>query len=288
MKRNLPTTTILDILRCPICGGNLSLCGVQAEKGNVSLICDGGRKHCYDLSASGYVNFMPPGHTDGGDSKAAVRARTEFLNTDLYRPAADALTELLKRHLPPDDGIVVDAGCGEGYYTEILTRKGFSCLGFDLSKSAVDCASKRIARSENGHGFFGVGSVFEMPIAEDSCSGIVNIFAPCAEEEFTRVLRPQGILIIAYAGPEHLMGLKRAIYDTTKENDLRADLPKKLKKIDEVRIHYSICVKTEKQIQNLFAMTPYYWRTSPADAEKLRGLNELTTDVDMIFSVYQK
>ena len=93
---------------------------------------------------------------------------------------------------------------------------------------------------------------------------------------------------MAYAGPEHLMGLKRAIYDTTKENDLRADLPKNLIKIDETRIHYSISVKTDAQIQNLFAMTPYYWRTSPSDAEKLKGMTELTTDVDMIFSVYRK
>ena len=44
----------------------------------------------------------------------------------------------------------------------------------------------------------------------------------------------------------------------------------------------------QTQIQNLFAMTPYYWRTSPADAEKLRGLSELTTEVDMILSVYRK
>ena len=288
MKRVLPTTNILNSLRCPICGGEFSLRGVEIERGSVSLVCDGARKHCYDLSSSGYVNFMPPGHTDGGDSKAAVRARTDFLNTDLYRPAAEQLAQLLKKHLSADTGVVVDAGCGEGYYTSILAQSGYTCLGFDLSKAAVDAASKRIARLECGNGFFGVGSVFEMPLSDASCAGIVNVFAPCAEEEFARVLALGGILIVAYAGPEHLMGLKKAIYDTTKENDIRADLPKQLTKIDEVRVRYSITVKTEAQIQNLFAMTPYYWRTSPADADKLKGLNELTTDVDMIFSVYRK
>ncbi|MBO5938966.1 MAG: methyltransferase domain-containing protein [Clostridia bacterium] len=288
MKRILPNKTILNSLSCPICSGNFSLKGVELERGSISLLCDGVRKHCYDLSSSGYVNFMPPGHSDGGDSKAAVRARTEFLNTDLYRPCADALTEMLAKHLAPNDGLVLDAGCGEGYYTELLARKGFSCLGFDLSRAAVDAASKRMARADHDNGFFCVGSVFELPVAENSCAAIVNIFAPCAENEFLRALRSRGILLVAYAGPEHLMGLKRAIYNTTKENDGRADLPKQMKQIDELRVRYSISVKTEAQIQNLFAMTPYYWRTSPTDAEKLRGLNELDTEVDMIFSVYRK
>lgn len=288
MKRIIPTTKILKVLYCPICHGKLSLRGEENMQGSVSLICDGVRKHCYDLSATGYVNFMPPGRTDGGDSKAAVRARTDFLNTDLYRPAADKLTEVLKTYVSIDDGIVIDAGCGEGYYTAILAQAGYSCLGFDLSKAAVDSASKRVARAQVENSFFAVGSVFEIPVVDAACEGIVNVFAPCAEEEFLRVLRPDGILVVVHAGPEHLMGLKRAIYDTTKENDLRADLPKQMTKIDELRIQYPILVKTEEQIQNLFAMTPYYWRTSPSDAEKLRGLNELHTEVDMIFSVYRK
>ena len=288
MKRIIPNKTILNSLSCPICKGNFSLKGAELERGSVSLVCDGARKHCYDLSSSGYVNFMPPGHSDGGDSKAAVRARTEFLNCELYRPCADALAEMLAKHLAPNDGLVLDAGCGEGYYTEILVRNGFSCLGFDLSRAAVDAASKRMARAEHECGFFGVGSVFDLPVKESSCAAIVNIFAPCAENEFLRVLRPGGILLVAYAGPEHLMGLKRAIYDTTKENDGRADLPIQMKKIDELRVQTIIRVCGEAQIQNLFAMTPYYWRTSPSDAEKLRGMTELKTEVDMIFSVYQK
>jgi len=288
MKRKLPTDRMIAALRCPICQASFSLRGAENEQGSVSLICAGQRKHCYDLSASGYTNFMPPGHTDGGDAKAAVRARTEFLNTELYRTAAEELVKALQKQLPLGEEIVLDAGCGEGYYTQILAQNGYSCLGFDLSKAAIDTSAKRLARSENGEGFFGVGSVFELPVADDSCAAIVNIFAPCAEDEFLRALRPDGILLVAYAGPDHLMGLKRVLYDTTKENEGRADLPKKMRLIDEIRVHYSICVETQAQIQNLFAMTPYYWRTSPSDSEKLKDLNRLETEVDMIFGVYQK
>lgn len=288
MKRKLPTERIIDVLRCPICQASFSLRGAENERGSISLVCDGQRKHCYDLSASGYANFMPPGHSDGGDAKAAVRARTEFLNTELYRTAAEELTQALKKQVPTEAGIVLDAGCGEGYYTQILAQNGYECIGFDLSKAAVDASAKRMARTECGEGFFGVGSVFELPVADASCAAIVNIFAPCAEDEFLRALRPDGILLVAYAGPEHLMGLKRAIYDTTKENDGRADLPQKMKLLEEVRVHYSISVESQAQIQNLFAMTPYYWRTSPSESEKLKELSRLETEVDMIFALYQK
>jgi hypothetical protein len=35
-------------------------------------------------------------------------------------------------------------------------------------------------------------------------------------------------------------------------------------------------------------MTPYYWRTSEADREKLDPLDELTTEVDFDIYLYRK
>lgn len=288
MKRKLPTERVMDALRCPICKATFSLRGGETDQGSISLVCSGTRRHCYDLSSSGYANFMPPGHTDGGDAKAAVRARTDFLNAGLYQAAAEKLEKVLQKYLPKEKGVVLDAGCGEGYYTCLLAKHGYSCVGFDLSKAAVDASAKRIARAEEGDAFFGVGSVFELPVADASCAAIVNIFAPCAEDEFFRVLSSGGILLVAYAGPCHLMGLKQALYETVKKNDERADLPKTMELIEEVQVKYSIAVEGQEQIQNLFAMTPYYWRTSPSDSEKLKGLERLETEVDMIFGVYRK
>ena len=48
-----------------------------------------------------------------------------------------------------------------------------------------------------------------------------------------------------------------------------------------------ITLTDNAQIMSLFAMTPYYWRTSPEDAEKLSAINELSTEVDIIISVYK-
>jgi len=283
-----PNQTILNLLQCPICKSKMSLQGNPNSKGSIILSCDGARRHCYDLASSGYVNLMPPGHANGGDSKQAVRARSEFLNLELYRPAAEALCQAMKRHLPSTSDVIVDAGCGEGYYTSILAKEGFLTVGVDLSRFAVDAAAKRMTRNGIEDGFFSVSSVFEMPFAAESAAGIVNVFAPCAEKEFLRILKPNGILTVMYAGPDHLMGLKRALYDQTKENDGRADLPKQMKLLEEIRVRFEITVQGSENLQNLFAMTPYYWKTSPTDGEKLTRIDALNTPVDMILAIYQK
>ena len=283
--RFLPNEAILNAMSCPLCRQSMSLRWAN-EGTSVSLVCSGGRTHCYDIASSGYVNLATPGHTDGGDSKEAVRARRDFLSLGLYEPAAKALAEALSRHAK--EGVLIDAGCGEGYYSEHLAKEGFSVAGVDLSRPAVDAAAKRLARAAVPHGFFGVASVYKLPFADESASAVVNVFAPCAEQEFLRVLKPGGILAVMYAGPDHLMGLKHAIYDSVHQNDGRADLPLHMKQIDEQRVTFEIRVEGTEALLNLFAMTPYYWKTSREDGEKLKKLSELTTTVDMMIAIYQK
>ena len=281
----LPNQRILETLRCPICNSPMML---TSGESSVSLLCLGARRHCYDVSSNGYVNLMPPGHTAGGDSKQAVRARTDFLNLELYRPVADALVTLLQRYAPGADRVVVDAGCGEGYYTASMANHGFFLAGVDLSRAGAEATAKRLARQGVSSAFVGVSSVFSMPFATESIDVVTNIFAPCAEKEFARVLRPDGILAVVYAGPDHLMGLKQALYDETKTNEERADLPKQMELLDEISVKLQISVFGQEHLQNLFTMTPYYWRTSPSDSEKLKQLEHLTTPVDMRIAIYRK
>ena len=121
-----------------------------------------------------------------------------------------------------------------------------------------------------------------------SADAVVNIFAPCVEDEYARVLRVGGYLLVAYAGAEHLMGLKRALYDTTYENESRSDMPNKMTFVGERRIKYDIHLDSTEKILDLFSMTPYYWRTSEADKHKLSALSSLNTTVDIIIAIYKK
>ena len=135
---------------------------------------------------------------------------------------------------------------------------------------------------------FATASVFELPLQDGCADAITNIFAPCAEEEYKRILKSGGYLFVVGAGREHLMGLKKAIYDDVYENGERADLPKSMEKVDCISTHYSVEIQGKENIAALFSMTPYYWRTSEGDKEKLAALESLVTDIDFEINVYRK
>ena len=281
MRKILPDNKIESAIKCPICGSRLSL---FEDK---SFFCEGARRHCYDISSSGYVNLMPPGHADGGDSKAAVAARRRFLNKDYYRPAAEVLAETVRKYTP-DEGTVIDAGCGEGYYTSLLSEVSEITVGFDLSKFACSAGAKQAKRDDKQGLIFATSSVFELPIKDNCADALANIFAPCAEEEYKRILRDGGYLFVVGAGKNHLMGLKRAMYESLYENGPRADLPKNMEHVECVISNYSMNINGKENIAALFSMTPYYWRTSEADKQKLASLESLETEIEFEINVYRK
>ena len=146
-----PDRELINKLRCPHCGSQTEL------RGN-SLVCCGARKHCYDLSASGYVNLLPPSQSGGGDSKEAVRARRDFLSGGYYGTAARELADLLTERLP-SGSFVVDGGCGEGYYTSAIAERGFYTVGVDISKFAAEAAAKRASAKQMTNSLYVVSMV---------------------------------------------------------------------------------------------------------------------------------
>ena len=129
---------------CPVCGNMLSLDGntLRCEKG-----------HSFDRARSGYVNLLLSGGKHAkipGDNKLMVASRRAFLEKDFYRPMADVMCEEAVRELENiPSPVILDAGCGEGYYTELLyqalRKAGLTpqLLGIDISKFAAEKAAKR-------------------------------------------------------------------------------------------------------------------------------------------------
>ena len=130
-------TDLENVIKCPICSAILKL-----DSSGKSLCCCGAKRHCFDISAKGHVNFAL-GHSGGGDSKEAVRSRSSFLEKGYYRPFADALCDLLSGYVN-EGATVIDAGCGEGYYTNNIMKTFPNAIGagIDFSKYALINASK--------------------------------------------------------------------------------------------------------------------------------------------------
>ena len=266
-------------MRCAVCKETLIL----SDDGK-SALCRGHRRHCFDFSKDGYLSLPM---SSGGDSKSAVEARRSFLDKGYYEPCAKALADTLCKYVG-SDAAVIDAGCGEGYYTSMIARRVDGVIGFDLSKFACSSAAKRAKRDGLENLLYSTASVFELPVKDGSADAVVNIFAPCAEDEYKRILRDGGYLFVVGAGRDHLMGLKRAIYDDVYENGERADLPRSMEHVERVISRHEICVEGKEDIAALFSMTPYYWRTSESGREKLNELTRLETAVEFEINIYRK
>ncbi len=277
-----------NLLSCPVCGKHLT------KNESNSLVCEGlfgeekknSKKHCFDIAKSGYVNLIC-GKSSGGDSKECVKSRTDFLELGYYKKISDTLILLAQKYAK--EGVTLDAGCGEGYYSNAYAKEtGNQIFGIDISKPAVEHSAKSARAKGIRNAFFAVAGIFALPFLDNSFDVIINLFAPCAESEFKRVLKDNGVLIVASAGVNHLFELKEAIYDIPNKNEARADFPSDMELVEKNTVKYSIDLKSQEEIQNLFAMTPYYYRTSLEDKDKLSRLTSLTTTVEVDFSVYRK
>ncbi len=267
----------IDILICPVCGQGM-------ERNGNSLLClSNEKRHCFDISKSGHINLLC-GHGGSGDDKGCAASRTAFLEKDHYKPFSDEINAILEKY---GVKILLDAGCGEGYYTHRAARHSETVIGVDLSKFAIEAGAKRAKREGSENELYAVAGIFDMPVANGAFDGVINLFAPCSEEEFSRVLKEDGILIIGAAGERHLLGLKEAIYSTAYKNEARADLPQSMELLEKRTVSFEITLESQADIQNLFAMTPYFYRTNRGDREKLDSLTTLTTIVEFDIFVYR-
>lgn len=260
---------------CPLCGGALT----RRER---SLFCPKG--HCFDLSKEGYANLLPVGQKHArfpGDDPGMVAARSQFLAAGYYLPLRRALEEAAVRFCRElERPVLVDCGCGEGYYTaglyQALEQEGLSPRvgGFDISKFALRRAAKQLPQGE-----FAVASVHHIPLPDCAADLLVDVFSPLDIGQFRRILKPEGGFFYVVPGARHLWELKEILYDTPYENaEKKVEYPG-FRYREILPVDYTMHLKTPQAIQALFQMTPYYWKTPRAGKEALNKVESLTCRV---------
>lgn len=264
-------------------------CKRKLNRDLARVVCEAG--HSFDMSKEGYVNLLIGRGGLHGDNAEMVLARRAFLSAGYYEPLALRVGELVSRYAVCGLG-VVDAGCGEGYYTAIVGKSLLSrfgeagcapLYGFDISKDAV----KRASRRGFGAGF-AVASSYGMPFADGTLGVIYNIFSPLALDEVRRTLAPGGVFIMAIPGEEHLFSLKAAIYDTPYKNKLDSKDIAGFSLIGEEQLRIPISLKCADDVRNLFMMTPYAYRTSKEGRERVASLDSLDTEAHFYLLTYRK
>lgn len=265
---------------CPKCKGKMIL------DGNTKKCYNG---HSYDRAKAGYYNLLlGVGGGTHGDNAEMVEARRTFLSRGHYEPLADRLSELVAS-LTPKNGCVLDAGCGEGYYTDKIERafkersSVSNVLAFDISRDAVKNAVKR-----NRNISYAVATAYDMPLSDSSVDVVFNAFSPLAIDEVRRVLRTGGSFVMVYPGREHLFGLKSVIYKTPYKNEPQDTSLSGFKLVSHDILSYELKLCTKEDIHSLFMMTPYAYRTSRDDRERVLSLSEVSTEVEFVIDVYEK
>ena len=264
------------VYKCPVCGEELSL----IEK---SYVCK--NKHTFDIAKEGYVNFAL-GKNDSGDNADMCACRRRFLSKGYYENFARLISDTAKKYSSVES--LLDAGCGEGYYLRFLRDylPESSLCGIDLAKDAVKLAAKSEKQRVGNRNLYSVCGIFSLPFFDNSFDCVISVFAPVGDAENLRVLKKNGIMLVAGPGKTHLSGLKSAVYEKPYEN------PEKHREYDGFEFlgketcEYSVMVEKD-DILDLFTMTPYYWKTSKSDFEKLSRLDTLTTELSFEISVYK-
>src|SRR5262245_40967468 len=117
-------------------------CRMELVREGRRLVC--GRGHSFDIARSGYINLLQPQERRSkqpGDTVAAFEARRRLHDRGATAPLLAGIADLLR---PAAGDVVLDAGCGDGYYLGTLARQfGFHGHGVDISVPAIDAAARR-------------------------------------------------------------------------------------------------------------------------------------------------
>ena len=103
-----------------------------------------------------------------------------------------------------------------------------------------------------------------------------------------RVLKPGGPLVIAAPGKRHLWGLKEVLYDIPYENGENKFEFDAFINEGIFNINKKITVTGKEDINNLFIMTPYFWKTSSDGAFRLKDLERLESEIELELYVLKK
>lgn len=276
-------TTVLAHLRCPVCAAPLHPYDREVR-------CP--KRHSFNIAKQGYLGLLSGFKATSGDDAAMAAARDTFLSSGAYAPLAgevaaraaaivaaasdgrahDPSGERTARHgagqtadrnaaaASPvaDPPFIVEAGCGTGYYLAAALDAVPEARGFGF-----DTGVRGLRRATRAHNRAIVGSwdVYRpFPLADGCADVVLDVFSPRNPDEFARVLRPGGALVVARPSAEHLCELRAALsgmvrIDPVKEDRLHRALDGRFSEGESSRVEYTI-QPTLDQARALVAMTP--------------------------------
>ena len=163
--------------------------------GKVSTVATGGRNF-YTLTGS----ERDGKHEISTRGSENIERYLDSCRTEFWQEVFRIELDYIERHLPRG-GEVLSVGCGPAMIESALSERGFRVTGLDVSREALDCAPDSVrtvaARAE------------DMPFPESSFDAVIYVASLQFIENYrkaiqktTRVLRPDGTLLVMLLNPE--------------------------------------------------------------------------------------
>lgn len=272
-----------------------------------TLQCE--QHHTFDIAKEGYVNLVTRKlRASVGDTKEMLSARRRFLDAGFYQPLSDALNTLVAQFVAElsasHDIVLLDAGCGEGYYlgrlqaylkqhqsylkvAECLPVRTLHCFGLDISKEAIRMAARHYKDIQ-----FVVADLNERLVVADSAVHVLlNIFAPRNVEEFVRILAPNAILLVVIPGAGHLSQLRETLsllaIQENKPRYVEEQFAPYLRLVTTTSIRYTMHLIREA-VEQVVMMTPNYWHLSDEVRKRIGEMGDTDVEADFVCMVFSK
>lgn len=257
------------LLRCPLCKDGLRMEGA-------SLRC--GKGHCFDISAKGYVCFLPGGKPSGRYNRAFFESRRRILEAGFYDHILEGIQSLSGLRQAK---VILDTGCGEGYYAKRLREELDACvLGLDYSQDGI-----RLAASGGNRVCWMAADLANIPLRDHRAECVLNLFTPANYGEFGRVLATSGLLVKAIPGPEHLAELREQVRGRLRrvahsEQPVASYFAAHFHMEEQFRLTRTLPLSRE-QLPELLRMTPLMFGLEPQALLDLR-LPAVTIDAELL------
>jgi 23S rRNA (guanine745-N1)-methyltransferase len=249
----------LAYLCCPHCGEGLALDGATVR-------CGAG--HSFDVARQGYVNLLAGGRTHAGDSAEMIAARERFLGGGHYAALVDAVAAACARAAGAD-GCVVELGAGTGHYLAAALGVLPDRVGVALDVSAP--ALRRAARAHPRMAALGADVWGRVPVRDGAAAVVLSVFSPRNGPEVSRMLAPDGALVVAAPTDRHLAELVGALglvrVDPRKAERLERRVGEQLTRVDEQVVEVPLALD-HSAVEALVWMGP---SARHADPEAMAG-----------------
>ncbi|MFB2578970.1 putative RNA methyltransferase [Acinetobacter sp. c2-A9] len=269
------------VLMCPICQSALSL----EQHNSATWRCSQG--HSYDVAKQGYVNLHVVQHKHSknpGDTVDSVQARRRFLSAGHYQALQQQIVQVLS---DLDIGIVVDIGCGEGYYSQALAQTAEQVIAVDIAKNAVQIAAKQ---DREGQVTWVVGTGAVLPVLSHTVDVCCSFFSPLPKAEMLRLLKDEGYVLFATPNTGHLFSMRQALFEQVNPHQpekFLTQLQPELSLVKEWDVVQDLRLNRQ-DLNDLIAMTPYAYKAKLEHREQLQQQDHFHTQAQFKLYLMQK